>query len=91
MDSERGRPHPVEGRRLAAALQVAEHDGPHVAMEPPGQLIRHVLADSTKPDLMPHSVGFAVHEPSVRQVCSLGHDNQREPLALGLASSSGRC
>ena len=45
--------HAVEGRGSAAALQVAEHERPHLAVEPPGQFAGHDLADAPQPHLPP--------------------------------------
>ena len=51
-------------------------------MKPSGKLLGHGLTDAAQPDLLPRSVRPAMHDPSLRQVSPLRHDDQREPLAL---------
>lgn len=83
MDPELSGEEAAERRRLTAALQMAEDDVAHVTVKPAGKFLGDDLAHAIQPNPLFPFVP-CMHEPLVRQVSSLSHDDRREPLALGL-------
>ena len=90
--------HPVERRRLAAALQVAEHDRPHVAVKPLGEFLGHgrveAKRESSRAKIVVDRLRHADHRdaPLVRiPMHRIGEDMPEAPQGPGQDPDRAAC